>query len=235
MTDEPGPLIASGRSADVYALGDDRVVRRSRDAGVDLGYEARVMRYVRERRYPVPEIHDVDGVDLVMERIDGPTMMEALEAAPWKVVWYARLLAKLQRRLARIPAPDWMLAPTADPRHPESVLHLDLHPMNVILSPRHGPTVIDWTNAAGGPAAFDATLTYVKIATYETTGRRDQLGQRVVAEAFKRFRRAEHFEAYLVAACDHWLSDTGILPAERVAVAELRRRATSARSDHRRP
>lgn len=224
MTDVPGPLIASGRAADVYDIGDGKVLRRYRSEDRDAEYEARVMRHVAERGFAVPEVFEVNGPDLVMERIDGRTMLDELEAAPWKVLWHARKLAGLQRDLARIAAPEWMLASTADPDRAESVLHLDLHPMNVIISKRHGPVVIDWTNAAGGPGGFDAALTYVKIATYEVTGQRDQIGQRVFSEAFKRFRRAAHFEVYLRTACDHWLADTGITPGERVAVAALRNR-----------
>ena len=114
MTDEPGPLIASGRAADVYDLGDGTVLRRYRTVRPDLEFEARIMRHVAEHGYPVPAVHQVDGTDLIMDRIDGETMLERLSAAPWKVVWYARMLARLQRRLARIEAPAWMLADTAD-------------------------------------------------------------------------------------------------------------------------
>lgn len=231
MTDEPGPLLASGRAADVYDLGDGTVLRRYRPRSgaadgegdsPDAGYEADVMRHVAAHGYPVPAVHGVDGADLVMDRVDGPTMMQAVSAAPWKLLWHARVLARLQRRLAAIPAPEWMLAATADPDHAESILHLDLHPMNVIISPRHGPVVIDWTNAAGGPAAFDAALTYVEIATYEVTSPQDRTARRVFGEAFRRFRRAPHFDAYVVAACDHRLADRGTTPGERVAVAALR-------------
>ena len=45
------------------------------------------------------------------------------------------------------------------------MLHLDLHPMNVILSPRQGVYVIDWTDAAAGPAGFDGAFGYVEMAT----------------------------------------------------------------------
>ena len=34
MDDPPGPLIASGRSADIYDLGDGRVVRRLRSGSI---------------------------------------------------------------------------------------------------------------------------------------------------------------------------------------------------------
>lgn len=222
MTEPPGPLIASGRSADVYDIGDGRVLRRYRSDGHDVEYEARVMAHVAERGYPVPEVFDVGGRDLVMERVEGTTMLDALSASPFKLVWHARLLARLQRQLARIAAPEWMLASTADPNRAESILHLDLHPMNVMLSKRSGPVVIDWANAAGGPAGFDAGLTYVKIATFSATDRTERFGQLAFSRSFKWFRRAPHFDAYLRAACDHWLADPGITPEERVAVAELR-------------
>lgn len=44
----PSDLIASGRDADVFALGDDRVLRRYRLGG-DVGPEAELMAYVGER------------------------------------------------------------------------------------------------------------------------------------------------------------------------------------------
>jgi len=229
MTDAPGPLIASGRAADVYDLGDGTVLRRYRDAQPDLELEARIMTFVADRGYPVPAVHSAEGADLVMDRIEGPTMFERIEAAPWKALWYARVLARLQRRLARIAAPDWLLASTADPSHPQSVLHLDLHPMNVIMSP-DGPVVIDWTNAAGGPAGFDGALTFVEVSAFPTTTPAERSGQWVFARAFRSFRGRKAIEPYLVAACNHRLADRNTLPEERVAIAALRKKALSRRS-----
>lgn len=222
MTDEPGPLLASGRAADVYDIGDGKVLRRDRNASCDSEPEARIMRYVAERGYPVPAVHHVDGPDMIMDRVDGPTMLESLEAAPWKLVPHARTLARLQRRLARIAAPKWLLASTADTTHPHSVLHLDLHPMNVIMSPDRGPVVIDWTNSAGGPAGFDAALTFVEISSYSTSSSRDRIGQRVFAAGFRWFRGRRDLDVFLGIACDHRLADRNLLPDERVAVAAMR-------------
>ena len=223
MTDEPGPLIASGRAADVYDLGDGTVLRRYRTVHPDLELEARIMRHVADQGYPVPAVHSVVGSDMIMDRIDGDTMLDRLSAAPWKVVSYARVLARLQQRLARIEAPTWMLAETADRSHSQSVLHLDLHPMNVIMSP-DGPVVIDWTNAAGGPAGFDGALTYVSVVTYATETPVERIGQRVFAESFRRRRGRRAIDAYIGAACDHRLADAGTLPDERIAVAALRKK-----------
>jgi hypothetical protein len=55
---DPGPLLAAGRSADVYLLGADRVVRRYREpyaADFDARREAEVMTYAREGGFPVPQ------------------------------------------------------------------------------------------------------------------------------------------------------------------------------------
>jgi len=45
-------------------------------------------------------------------------------------------------------------------------VHLDLHPLNVILGPR-GPVVIDWPSAARGDPAVDVGLAWVLMAAGE--------------------------------------------------------------------
>jgi len=221
--DAPGPLIASGRTADVYDVGDGRVLRRYHAANPDIEGEARVMRLVADHGFPAPKVFSVDGRDLVMARVDGPTMLEELRRRPTSMVAHARRLARLQQQLAEIAAPDWLMAPgwTPDPAG-DRVLHLDLHPMNVLLS-SDGPVVIDWTNAAAGPPGFDAAMSYVTMAAFEAGSSRDRIAQKIIVEAFRRFRGRVLIGAFLGAACDHRLADPNITPAERVAVAELRR------------
>ena len=163
-------LLAQGRDADVFALDDTRVLRRYRDpTHSNTQTEARVMEYLAAQGYPVPKVHDVTDIDLVMERLHGPTLMQAWERRPWRLVHYARQLADLHDRLAAVPAPDWLLAPRTlrdrEPGGTGSMLHLDLHPLNVILTPDRGPVVFDWTNAAAGDPAFDLARTIVTIAT----------------------------------------------------------------------
>jgi len=127
------------------------------------------MEYLADRGYPVPRVYDVTDTDLVMDRLSGPTLMQAWERRPWRTARYARELAALHDQLAAIPAPDWLPAPeTRRGREADgtgSVLHLDLHPLNVIVTPDRGPVVIDWTNAAAGDPACDLARTIVTIAT----------------------------------------------------------------------
>ena len=74
MSTSTGPLIASGRAADVFDQGDGTVLRRYRGE-YDTELEARVMTWVRANGVPVPEVHDADGRDLVLVWISGPTML----------------------------------------------------------------------------------------------------------------------------------------------------------------
>jgi Ser/Thr protein kinase RdoA (MazF antagonist) len=46
------------------------------------------------------------------------------------------------------------------------VLHLDLHPGNIMLTSR-GPVVIDWSNVASGPAGADVAMAYLIMASSE--------------------------------------------------------------------
>jgi aminoglycoside phosphotransferase (APT) family kinase protein len=224
--------LASGRAADVYDLGDGTVLRRYRTDAHDLGYEVRVMRLVADAGIPVPAVVSWSGRDLVMGRLDGPTMLADLGERPARLLFHARTLARLQRALAEVPAPDWMLATGVAPGN-DSVLHLDLHPMNVMITDG-GPVIIDWSNAAGGPAGFDAALSYVAMATYEVDSSPDRAAQRAFVSLFLRFRGGRRMiDPYLAAACDHRLADPHLTPAERVNVAALRKRAKARRAPQR--
>lgn len=231
----PEKLIGSGRAADVFDIGDGKVLRRYREPNERTAYESRVMRFVAENGVPVPRVFDLAphhhaDRDIVMERIDGVTMLEDLERRPWKLLSHARLLAALHHQITSVPAPDWMMSPGwamvpgGENTHSDGVLHLDLHPMNVMIS-REGAVVIDWSNATGGPAGFDAALSYVEMATFETETPKDRLGLQVFVAAFRRAVGHREVDAFLTAACDHRLADSGVTPGERVNVAALRKKA----------
>jgi aminoglycoside phosphotransferase (APT) family kinase protein len=223
VSDAPGELIGAGRVADVFDLGDGTVLRRYRAGGRDVEREADVMRWVRERGVPVPRVHRAAERDIVMDRIDGSTMRAALDGSPWSSIRFARTLARLQAAVADVPAPDWLMAPGfAAPASGDSVLHLDLRPGNVILSAA-GPVVIDWTDAAGGPAGFDAALSYVAMVTHTPDGQADRIANRVLAARFRRARGPRLVDPFVPVACDHRLADPTITPDERVAIAEYRR------------
>ena len=128
------------------------------------------MRYAADHGYPVPEVHDVraNGSEIIIQRIDGPLMMEPMAKRPWTIPRYASMLADLHDQLHEIPAPDW-LGQSSDGG--DRLVHLDLHPLNVLLS-AGGPVVIDWSNAAHGEALSDVALTYVLLTCPRMPGPR---------------------------------------------------------------
>jgi aminoglycoside phosphotransferase (APT) family kinase protein len=150
-----GGLIARGSDADVFEIDETRVLRRYRHRPVPES-EVAIMRYARERGYPVPRVFDVSGPDLTLERVAGRTMLADLRRRPWRARTHALTLARLHRELHAIPPPDVLRG------EGPSILHLDLHPANVILAPR-GPVVIDWANAVRGDAPLDVALTAVVL------------------------------------------------------------------------
>ncbi len=184
---QPGALIASGRDADIFEYGHGRVLRRSRK-GRSMAAEARTMEFVRTNGYPAPQVFDVsdDGLDLVMERIDGPTMVDYIAAHPWRLRAMGRELAGLHGLLHRLPAPDWV--PPAPVGTGDRLLHMDLHPLNVLMG-TDGPVVIDWTNAARGGPMIDVAATWVLVASGQVPSSRVQsvvigIGRRILLGSF---------------------------------------------------
>jgi hypothetical protein len=129
------------------------------------------MAYARDQGYPVPAVDHLsdDGTDLIMERVEGASMVEVLGRRPWRLRSQGALLAGLHRRLHLIPGPDWL--PSVAGSAGTALLHLDLHPLNVLLGPS-GPVVIDWTNAARGDPAVDVALSWVLMTAGEIPGGR---------------------------------------------------------------
>jgi aminoglycoside phosphotransferase (APT) family kinase protein len=124
-----------------------------------------------------------------------------------------------------------------------SLLHLDLHPGNVICSPT-GPVVIDWTNARRGAAEVDVALTWILMAASEVddAATAGSLPARVRAELERRaipwIRRqvvstflassGAHAEARAVLAdvAEARLTDPNVRPGEAAAIRRLMAEST---------
>jgi len=174
------------------------------------------MRYVREHGYPAPEVVSVDGADMVLGRATGSTMRVDLAHRPWMLLAHARLLADLQRRLHRISAPAWL--PAIGPGG--SVIHLDLHPENVLLH-AGGALVIDWANARAGDWADDVAQTIVILAAADLGGW-TKLALRAFLRAYLAgFDRAA-VRAHLPAAIVRRMADPNMTARERQLIPLVR-------------
>jgi aminoglycoside phosphotransferase (APT) family kinase protein len=223
----PGALLGAGRNADVYDIGGGRVLRRYRD-GRDrrqVELQAEVMRHARAFGAPVPEVFEVSGPDIVMERADGPTMLEDLARRPWRARRQARLLARLHHLVHQVPAMPGLRTPAGDEDRDSHVLvHRDLHPLNVMLTPT-GPLIIDWEGAACGPAIYDVALTWAIVGFSDVPGTGLEAA---VARAFRgMFTRAfvraagPIDQTWRATAVRHRLADPNTLPTERARLERL--------------
>lgn len=188
MRQTAGTLIGHGRTAEIFALGDARVVKLFREdmpeSAVMREFEA--TRLVHQTALPVPRAEAIVEVDgrrgIVFERVEGPTMLRTLASRPWTLVQSARLLAELhvsmhrctgaglpplKERLAGNIRSAQMLPDDATQAvlglldhlpDGNSLCHGDFHPDNVLMSSR-GPIIIDWPNATRGNPLADVART----------------------------------------------------------------------------
>jgi aminoglycoside phosphotransferase (APT) family kinase protein len=212
-------LLASGRAADVYDQGDGTVLRRYK-TDHDTALEARVMKWLHGLGYPVPKVHSAGGRDIVMQKIDGVTMIEDLGRRPWRLVSHARTLAELQGGLNILEAPDWLPERPGVPPG-RSTVHLDLHPYNVMITAA-GPVVIDWTNVTRSVPEFDAAMTYIVVSSAELKGHGfERLGRTAFIECFRLWRGRAAIGSKLIEAARYRAADPNVTPKERRRLENL--------------
>lgn len=189
---ELGPKIAEGRTAEVFAWGDDRVLKlyRAEFERRQPERELRLGQRLQELDLPAPAAYSVEEVDgrygVVFERVDGETMLQVLAYRLWRLRSYGRQLAELQWEIHQQPGeglPDLherlgnYLASTDNlsesqrerglaifERLPrgDRLCHADFHPDNVLMA-KSGPVIIDWESARCGNPLADFSQTRMEL------------------------------------------------------------------------
>ena len=188
-SDRPGPLLATGRTAEVFAWGDGRVVKVLRPGFPDAMGEAEEVaaRLADRAGVGAPAFFGPTRVDgrfgLVYERVDGESMMERLTARSSSVGPLARTLGTLHASMhvaagdALPPLREELVrAVTGAARHAgEDAASAALQRVRGlpdgsafchgdfhpgnVMMSAGGPRVIDWLTASGGPPAADVGRT----------------------------------------------------------------------------
>lgn len=215
-------LLARGRDCDVFDAGAGRVLRRYRRDGSSVERESKAMVYARSRGCPVPEVLDAHGRDLLMERVDGPTMAADPMARPWMLRRHARLLASVHATVHSVAGPEWLDRPFGAGG---SLLHLDLHPENLLIVGSE-VVVIDWTNAAVGPADADVLDTWLVVSAVRPSGSGLQAAiigraQSSLANMFRRAANMKEDQPLLRLVAQRRLADRNMTSSERHRMVRL--------------
>ena len=170
-------LIARGRNADVYLMNDTQVLRRLH-TGAQTYPNIDLLRHLNALGFPTTRIMEVEGTDLVLERLHGPNLLQALDAGEVTMSKGVHILLDLHTALHALPPPpraekvlddaSLSTAPMA-PGPQVSMLHLDLHPGNILLTAA-GPRVVDWESARLGSAGVDLATTALVFAEVVVDG-----------------------------------------------------------------
>jgi Phosphotransferase enzyme family len=223
---EPGDLIGAGRTADVYAWGNDRVLKLYKSwmpvSVVEREFE--VTRAAHQAGLPVPETLQMverDGCHgIVFERVRGASLMQELQRHPWRLFAIASQLAELHVLINRCPAPESL------PLQKEAILSSierveGLSPeikgaaLNAlaalpagnslchgdfhpdnILLTEHGPMIIDWMTGTRGSPAADLIRTVMILQTSALPPNIPALSRRLL-DVFRRLLVAVYRRRYL--------------------------------------
>lgn len=185
-----GQLIAIGRTAEVYALDEDRVIKLFYDwhPAHWVQREIEIANLISSLSIRTPKILERIEINgrkgIIYERVNGSSLLKLATRKPWMVIRFARLLAELHTEIHKNQVNDLPSQKTAlinviqhiDSLSPDvkgSVLklldelpgghtlcHSDFHPDQVLMT-ENGPVVIDWVTAQQGHPFCDVARTCV--------------------------------------------------------------------------
>ena len=191
-----GAFIGRGYIAEVFAYGEGRVLKLlfDEDAEEEAEREAHITIAARNAGLPAPKVWETLNVNgrpgIVMEYVEGATMIRWGTNLPWRVytgaVLMARLHAKMHSKMCGdIPElrdrlksgieesevieddlRELALKRLESLSDGDSICHGDFHPDNIIMS-NSGPVIIDWECGANGRPEADVARTVVLVQSGE--------------------------------------------------------------------
>jgi Ser/Thr protein kinase RdoA (MazF antagonist) len=188
-----GEKIGEGASADIHVWAPGQIVKLFKvGASPRFGrHEARMTRAAFAAG--APEVFDEVTLEgrfgIVLQRLDGPTLLQLLQTRAVTSEQVGAILATLYTSVHKTPPPPdvlslrgWIDAASRTSRDilPEQIAtgvlalidrlppeyglcHADLHPGNVIMT-ADGPRIIDWACALRASAVFDIARAHVSLS-----------------------------------------------------------------------
>jgi len=194
-----GPLIARGRTAEVYAWQDGQIIKlfyiwcppQWVQREIDIGHVIAALPVSAPKLLGDVEIEGRRGI--IYERVVGHSMLKLATSKPWLLFRMARLLAELHTGMHRqqgtsLPSLHSSLEYTI--QHAESLpadlkeimlrllnslpdgtalCHFDFHPDQVIITSQ-GPVILDWMTARQGHPLADVARTSLLLKFSQVPG-----------------------------------------------------------------
>ena len=189
---------------------------------------------------PVPRVLgrlDLDGICAVLlERVPGRTAGELALDSPARAAAAGRACGRLHDALAEVASPPGLRPAAGADCEGRRLLHLDLHPFNVLVDEDGEPTgVIDWANAAAGDPELDRARTW-SLLTLDPAARErgDEPGWAALTDHWLQAGRMHLLSGTArIWACGYMLADLAARhsPAELEHVRHAMRVAGTRRSD----
>ncbi|MDF2943186.1 MAG: aminoglycoside phosphotransferase [Herbinix sp.] len=184
-------LLAQGGQAEIYELDENKVIRvlRNKEDEEYLKVELSVMKSLKEKDKAVPTVYEYRKIEerpsLIMERLNGDSMLEQIRKSPLQILNYAERLATLHMEIADsaeglglisindraahlIPKSEllepklkeFILTILSEMPRGNDICHGDFHPGNIIIT-KGQYYVIDWFGATSGNKLSDIAHTYL--------------------------------------------------------------------------
>lgn len=189
-----GKLIGQGMTAQVYSIDNDKILKLYYDyiSEKEIIEEYEIGKAVHKVGIPVPAVYDIVDEEgrkgIIFQQIKGKSILKLIEDKPWKIIYYARQMAKLHFKLhtcsiKHIPSEkekyiyainklpdqlkekkDKLLSYIEKLPSGYCVCHGDFHPDNILVT-QSEMCVIDWTDIYSGNPLSDVARTCILIRT----------------------------------------------------------------------
>lgn len=218
-------MINQGRTAEIFDLGDDRILKLFRkDFPMPaIENESRIADAIKDCNIPMPKffgrMEHQNRAGLVYEYIDGASMFKSIMDKPWTLFSYAKKMAEAhaaihQTKIEGVPMQKEQLelfinrvdmlsvdqktkviAELNKLPNGHSLCHGDLHPDNILFA-SNKPYIIDWMTATAGEAAGDVARTVILLKLGKIPSH-FPLITRIMANTFKSLLCAAYTHYYL--------------------------------------
>jgi uncharacterized protein (TIGR02172 family) len=221
---QKGPLIAKGRTAEVFQWDDGKALKLFFDwvSEDSIRDEYEITRKCNDASLNAPIAFEVitheNRMGIIFERIDGSSMLNLMFLQPSLVGYYASMFADLHLSLHKI-KPDYKPTYKEMLKHSinsstvvgddiksaalfcldrldegDALCHADFHPDNIIMSEK-GPVIIDWSNARVGNRYADVARTKLMCLIGEPSDGSDMPEEfKYAREVFLRTYLERYFE-----------------------------------------